>query len=241
MHNNYLKLWLSYIDGTSTSSSKLKESKVDGPLKTLKEQLHTVQTIPCESDDLKESRKKMTESALKNFISTSLDMGADADAVHKALYDVYVRDIILDDEIYQWCKMEIEMQNKIHNPDSLSLQDIRTQPFNEVNFTKEVVQNSIFACHLLEHPTTGTATLTYPHSLFEVNKSNFLRFDYKTSSRHKSCDQESLSTEKVAGHQYLIAKGSVKPSGHVFYYIAFRSHQSLREWSDGHTSFEKGE
>ena len=182
----------------------------------------------------------MIESALKNFISTSLDMGADADVVHTALHDIYVRDIVIDDELFQWCVTEIEEQDKIRNPDFLSLQDISMQPFNEVNFTKEVVQNSIFACHLLEQPKAETATLTYPHSLFEVNRSDFLRFDYKMSSQRKLGGQESLNMEKVAGHQYLIAKGSVNPSGHVIYYIAFSSHQSLREWSDSHTSFEKG-
>lgn len=182
----------------------------------------------------------MTESALKNFISTSLDMGADAHTVHTVLHNVYIQDII-DDEIFKWCEEEIEKQDQIRNPDSLSLQDISMQPFNEVNFTKEVVQNSIFACHLLEHPKTETATLTYPHSLFEINRSSFLRLDYKRSHQHRSGDQESPSAEDVAGHQYLIVKGAVKPNGHVIYYIAFSSHQSLKEWSDGHTSFEEGE
>ena len=215
-------------------------SKVDVPLKKLKEQLCVFQGIPCESDDLKESMLKMTESALKSFISMSLDMGVDAQTVYTVLNDLYIQDVVIDDDVFQWCKTEIEKQDKIRNPDSLSLQDMSIQPLNEITVTKEVIQNSIFACHLLEQSKAETAPLTYPHSLFEVNRSSFLRLDDGASSnyQHKSGD---LNTEsKAAVHQYLIAKGVVKPSGHVIYYIAFSSHQNLKEWSDGHTSFEKG-
>ena len=52
-----------------------------------------------------------------------------------------------------------------------------------------------------------------------------------------------LSPREIHGnpvHQYLIAKGATKPDGHVIYYMAFGSHQNLKEWSYGHLSFEDG-
>ena len=175
----------------------------------------------------------------------SLDIGVDAETVHRVLHDLHFQDIVIDDGIFKWCETEIEKQDKIRNPDSLSLQVSSMQPFSEVNFTKEVVQNSIFACHLLDQSEVDTAALSFPHSLLEVNKSGPLELDERASSQRKSVDgAESLDTAReskaVAVHQYLIAKGSVKPSGHVVYYIAFSSHRSLKEWNERHTDFEDG-
>ncbi len=208
----------------------------------------------------------MTETALKNFITTCLDMGVDAHTVHMVLESLHTKDvdIVIDGDAYQWCIKELEKQNKIRNPDSPSLHEINVQPLNEVTFCKEVVQNSIVTCHLLEHPDTNFVHLSSVHSLFEVNKSMPLRLDAKKRRTFQDCNwikssaessYESsyeivASTELVelsskshvegAEHQYLIAKGAVKPNGHVIYYIAFSSHQSLREWNDYYPSFEKG-
>ena len=244
------------------------DAKVDGPLKKLKERLTVFQGIPCESDEVKENIVKMTETALKNFITTCLDMGVNARTVHAVLENLHTKDvdIVIDVDAYQWCIKELEKQNKIRNPDSPPLHEINIQPLNEVNFCKEVVQNSIVACHLLEHPDINFVHLSSVHSLFEVNKSAPLILDTKKrrsfhdthsvkssiveSSSYESSYEVVTSTELIelsnkvddegAEHQYLIAKGPVKPNGHVIYYVAFSSHQSLREWNECYPSFEEG-
>lgn len=243
-------------------------SKVDGPLKKLKERLTVFQGIPCESDEVKENIVKMTETALKNFITTCLDMGVNARTVHVVLESLHTKDvdIVVDGDAYQWCIKELEKQNKIRNPDSPPLHEINVQPLNEVNFCKEVVQNSIVACHLLEHSDINFVHLSSMHSLFEVNKSAPITLEVKKrrsfhdthsvkstiveSSPYESSYDVVTSTELIelsskvesegADHCYIITKGAVKPNGHVIYYIAFSSHQSLREWHECYASFEKG-
>ena len=134
-----------------------------------------------------------------------------------------------------------------------------------------MVQNSIFACHLLERSDTDIVHLACLHSLFEVNKTKPIRIETKIQHgfRHtdeiqtrvvsstvlcshsdavrtcklpKSTEMVELKSQnsKDAVHQYLIAKGATEPKGHVIYYVAFSSHQSLKEWNDYHTSFESG-
>ena len=211
----------------------------------------------------------MTRTAIKNFITTSLDVGVDAHSVRVTLENLHTNDpdIIVDGDIFQWCLAELEKQNKIRYPDSPSLEEMATQPLNEVHFGKVEVQNSIFACHLLEQSDKDFLHLACLHSLFEANKSTKLRLETKkrrfiesteyrakefltTKSPSDSKIQVYKSTEMIelsnpattagAVHQYLIAKGATKLDGHVTYYIAFSSHQSLREWRNSHTSFEDG-
>ena len=231
---------------------------------------------------MKSSMIVTTKTAMKSFITTSLDMGVEARTIYTALKNLHTKDtdIVIDGDVYQWCIAELERQNALRNPES-PLQDMEAQQLNEVKFGKEVVQNSLFACHIL---ATGQADLkveylAHPHSLCEMNNSEALRVDKieRNSSKLKGDEYlESFSVESdpdsptlesrttlgskntkqvikkssksaamarasdEPAHRYLIAKGVHKPNGHVIYYIAFSSHQSLKEWNDSHTSFENG-
>ncbi len=250
-------------------------------MKKLRDQLIALQSIPSETEKAKESKVEMMKTAMKSFITISLDMGIEAPTVRRALENLHTRDtdIIIDGSVFQWCMMEIQKQNAIRNPESSSLEQVpEEQPFSEVNFDKVIVQNSLLACHLLDCSCLKSASdyLAYQHSLSEVNKSEFLSLEGKeerSSSQHKddfleSCttsDMESsasdtklaespkendreipwplLSPNVIHGapvHQYLIAKGVAKPDNHMIYYMAFSSHQSLKEWNHGHISFEDG-
>ena len=239
--------------------------KIDGSMKKLRDQLTALQSIPSETEKAKESKIEMTKRAMKSFITTSLDMGVEVPAVHKALENLHTKDtdIVIDGDIYQWCVVEIEKQNAVRNPESTYPEEItETQPLNEVNFSKVVVQNSLLSCHLLDYSDLRS---DYPSSLTEVNKSEFLSLEGKEASSPPkdelfldSCSvpdgklSESptetdawplLSQKAIDGapvHQYLIAKGVTDPNNHVIYYMAFSSHQSLKEWNYGHMSFEDG-
>ena len=217
---------------------------------------------------MKESKVGMIKTAIKIFITTSLDMGAEAPTIQRTLENCYT-DSIIGSDIYQWCRIEIQKQNAVHNE-----QVPEVQPFNEVNFGKVVMQNSLLACHLLDcsDKILMSEYLSYPNSLSEVKKSEFLSlegketakdelflepytlFDNKTKSS-ASNSQSSLSPKEtntrrpllsqraihgVPVHQYLIAKGVTDPDNHEIYYMAFSSHQSLKEWNNGHISFEDG-
>ena len=218
-------------------------------------------------------------------------MGGGAQSIYNILKNLHDKDadIIIDDEVYQWCITELEKENKFRNPQSPSIQQGESQHLSEVCLSEEIVQNSIFACHVLGNVQMDLDIehLAFPHSLHEVNQSEYLKLQNKEqkSSQPKDDFLESFSStstestfdgtyrllsstagnslylrsidttsfipkqqqfseatvsDRTAVHQYLIAKGAVKPNGHVIYYIAFGSHQSLKEWSDGHTSFDDG-
>ena len=266
--------------------------KIDDQLKKLRKQLNVLQEIPSESEELKASKLMMTKNAMKTFITTSLDMGGDAQSIYAILQNLHEKDadIIIDGDVYQWCIGELETRNALKNPDSPSLQHTENQHLSEVCLNKEIVQNSIFACHTLGnvHVDIDVQHLSHPHSLREINRSQYLKlqneerknsqqkddflesfnststestFDSNLSCRVMSSTSannlylrstesdcaiskhqfsEAATYEAGAAHQYLIAKGAVKPNGHVIYYIAFSSHQSLKEWNDGHTSFDDG-
>ena len=259
----------------------LVKSKIDGPMKRLREQLIALQSIPSESEKAKESKVEMNKTAMKSFITTSLDMGIEVHIIQRALENLHTKDtdIVIDGDTYQWCKAEILKQNAVRNPESSisSLeQTLEEQPFSEVNFGEVAVQNSLLACHLLDCSELKSASdyLIYPHSLSEVNKSDLLSLTGKEEKGSQpendfleSCTgsdhdiESSTSDSKLAEssnreipwpllspsaihsapvHQYLIAKGETEPDGHVIYYMAFSSHQSLKEWSCGHVSFEEG-
>jgi hypothetical protein len=246
-------------------------------MKMLRDQLIALQSIPSESEKAKESKVEMNRTALKSFITTSLDMGIEVRTIQTALENLHTKDtdIVIDGDTYQWCKAEIQKQNAVRNPESSSLeQTIEEQPFSEVNFGEVIVQNSLLACHLLDYSDLKSASdyLAYPHSLSEVNKSEFLSLEGKEEKRSQPEDdflesytgsdmESSTSDSKLAVspnreipwpllspsaihsapvHQYLIAKGVPEPDNHVIYYMAFSSHQSLKEWSCGHISFEEG-
>lgn len=251
-------------------------------MKKLREQLIALQSIPSESEKAKESKVEMTRTALKSFITTSLDMGIEVRIIQMALENLYTKDtdIVVDGDTYQWCRAEIQKQNAVRNPESASLEqtlDQEEQPFSEVNFGEVVVQNSLLACHLLGCSSLKSASdyLAFPHSLTEVNKSELLSLEGKEESSSQPVDdflesgtrsdlESSASDSKLDEspesngreipwsllspnaihsapvHQYLIAKGVATPDNHVIYYMAFSSHQSLKEWSCGHISFEDG-
>ena len=258
--------------------------KIDGPVKKLRDQLIALQSIPSETEKAKESKVEMTKTATKSFITTSLDMGIDVHIIQAALENLHTKDtdIVIDGDTYQWCRVEIQKQNALRNPvsESPSLDSEQVpeeQPFSEVNFCEVVVQNSLLACHLLDCSSLKSASdyLSYPHSLSEVNKSEFLSLEGKEEKNSQPMDdflesctrsdmESSISDSKLAEstkkndreipwpllspnaihsapvHQYLIAKGVTKPDNHEVYYMAFSSHQSLKEWSCGHISFEDG-
>ena len=233
----------------------------------------------------------MTKNAMKTFIKTSLDMGGDAQSIYDILKNLHEKDadIIIDGEVYQWCIEELEKQNELRNPQSPNIRREESQQLSEVCLNKEIVQNSIFACYVLGNAEMDLDIehLAFPHSLCEVNRSEYLKLrikeqkntqqkeDFLESFSSTSTDStfdgayrllsstggnslylrstdttsviskpqqfsEATASDGTTVHQYLIAKGAVKPNGHVIYYIAFSSHQSLKEWSDGHTSFEDG-
>lgn len=256
--------------------------KIDGLVKKLRDQLIALQSIPSETEKAKESKVEMTKTAMKSFITTSLDMGIDVHIIQMALENLHTKDtdIVIDGDTYQWCKVEIQKQNTVRNPvsESSSLEQVpEEQPFSEVNFGEVIVQNSLLACHLLDSSSLKSASdyLAYPHSLSEVNKSEFLSLEGKEEKNSQpeddfleSCtrsDMESSASDSNLAespkkndreipwpllspnaihsapiHQYLIAKGLTKPDNHEVYYMAFSSHQSLKEWNCGHISFEDG-
>ena len=242
-----------------------KSKVIEGHLKKLKDQLIVLQGIPSESEETKASKLKMTQTAFKSFMKTGLDMGVDVQTIQRALENLLTKnvDIVIDGDLYQWCYTELERQNAIHNPESPYLQQISSQPLNEVNFDKEVLQNSLVACHLLQRSQFNGEEMAYLHSLHELNISmclhlersvnygkgelleSFTTSSLESTSSSKGTSQLTESSRSGAPsygsvHQYLIAKGAYKPNGHVIYYLAFGSHQSLREWSESHTSFEEG-
>ena len=250
------------------------KSKIDDPLKKLRDQLITLQSIPSETEEAKQSKITMAQNALKAFITTSMDLGIDAHTIQDILEALHTKDtdLVIDGEVYHWCIAEIKKQNTIRNPELGSEELIpEVPPLNEVNFGEVTVQNSLLACHLLNCPDSK-----HRNSLHEVNRSKFLSLVGKeekscqTNNDHlmeSSCvlynDKESstedsrqasaeddrdmpwplLSQREIHSnpvHQYLIAKGVTQPDGHVIYYMAFGSHQNLKEWSYGHHSFEDG-
>ena len=166
-------------------------------------------------------------------------MGVDTRTIRTTLENLHSTDLVSVDA-YQWCLEQLEHRSKSHNqPDSPSLQEKSVLPpkINEVYFCKEVVQNSIVACHLLEQPGNTMEHLTRIHenSFFEGNKFIPLRVDTIN-------DTLTAAHDEGAVHQYLIAsaKGTTNPDDHVVYYIAFGCHRGLREWKDNYKSFEEG-
>lgn len=251
-----------------TGKSKLIESES----KKLKEQIKILEEIPSNSEETKQSKLHTIRRAIKAFIQSCLNMGIEAQHIKMVLENLHTKDtdIVIDSDLYDWCLTELEKLNKICNPESSCLEEMSTQPPHEVNFDKEVVQNSLLACHLLDHSQSIGEDMAYPNSLHELNCSVHLQIEARsdkvshstelfsssslqssTNSQNKAvlCLDVSRQTTQpsscgtlpeVAVHQYLIAKGPTKPNRHVVYYLAFSSHRSLREWSESHKSFENG-
>ena len=181
-------------------------------------------------------KKDLIEKSLKIFLGKCLHMSIDTCTTLELLKKLHTKDPeLLSTDGYEWCKRELEKPDPPGpSPDPV---EICVQPpmVNEVNFCKEVVQNSIVACHLLEQDDLSIKPCVCENSLFEGNKSIGLRIqpDRANSAQHEG---------RVPVHQYLIAsaKGATNPGDHEIYYIAFSSHQSLREWSENYKSFEEG-
>ena len=143
------------------------------------------------------------------------------------------------------------------------------QPFNEVNFGEVVVQNSLLACHLLDGPDLRSeypnSLFEVNKSDFLSLEGKEASSQSKDELFLESCTLSDKETESGASdsklspnegdawpilsardihdapvHQYLIAKGVIEPDNHMIYYMAFSSHQSLKEWNYGHMSFEDG-
>ncbi len=149
-------------------------------------------------------------------------MSIDACNILEALKNLHTKDKLIGVDVYQWCKTQLENREKSVQPPTVS----------EVNFCKEVVQNSIVACHLLEQEDVSIECCLHENSLFEGNRSIGLQPDEETATAQREGPVS----------QYLItsAEGTTNPGDCVIYYIAFSSHQSLREWSDNYKSFEEG-
>ena len=204
----------------------------DDQVNNLRKELHKIRT---DHDSKQEVVKKdLIEKPLKIFIRKCQHMSIDTHMILEVLKKLHTKEPeLLSVDAYEWCKREFEKPD----PPGPSPVEIRVQPpmVTEVNFCKEVIQNSIVACHLLEQEDMSIKPCAHENSLFEGNKSIGLQI---LPDRAKSAQHGGL----VPVHQYLIAsaKGTMNPGNHVIYYIAFSSHQSLKEWSDNYKSFEEG-
>ena len=138
----------------------------------------------------------MSETAVKTFITTSLDMGIGPDTIKKVLEALHKDDdiIAIDGDLYHWGMTELEKQYKIRNPDSkFPLEQSISQPLNEVNFDKEIVQTSLVACHLLDNSDSVGEDLAHPHSLVEINHSKFLSIE-TSHIKSSQCKEEFLES-----------------------------------------------
>lgn len=199
-------------------------------MNNLRKELHKIKT----ESKPEVAKKDLIKNSLKIFITKCQHMSIDTRMILEVLKKLHTKEPeLLSVDAFEWCKRELE---KSDSPGPSPL-EIRVQPpmVTEVNFCKEVVQNSIVACHLLEQEDMSIKPSARENSLFEGNKSIGLQIrpDRAKSAQHGG---------PVPVHQYLIAsaKGATNPGDHDIYYIAFSSHQTLKEWSDNYKSFEEG-
>ena len=188
---------------------------------SLREELHK---IKAESKP-EEVKKDLIKKSLKAFIRKCLHMRIDACTILDVLEKLQSN--LLSVDVYEWCKGELENSNK---PDSPSPPEkcVQHPIVSEVNFCKEVVQNSLVTCHLLEQEDMSIKLCGCENSLIEGNKSIGLRPDIAKPTQHEG-----------PVHRYLVASAKGATNS-VIYYIAFSSHQSLREWSDSYESLQEG-
>ena len=199
-------------------------------MKNLRKELHNIKTgskseaTTDENDQIKTSLKAFIKACQYDV------MGINTHRILEVLESLHTKDPnVLSIDEYQWCKKELE-NNKPY-PTSPSKETVQPSASNEINFCKEVVQNSIVSCRLLVSKQEDMDIKDFVHeiSLFEGNKSIGLPLD--TEAQHEG-----------AVHRYLIAsaKDTTNSDDHVVYYIAFGNNLCLREWSDNYNSFKEG-
>ena len=202
---------------------------IDEQVKHLREELHVIKTERKQEAII--DKKERIKKSLNSFITKCAHMGIDTRVILKTLENLHTKDTdVLSVDEYQWCKEKLTDRSK-PDPSFPHEEIVQLPTTNEVNFCKQVVQNSIVACCLLVNERSDMSISAFVNeiSLFEGNKS--IDFQLDTQAQHKG-----------AAHWYLIAtaKGTSNPGDHVIYYIAFGNDLCLRDWSDNYESFKEG-
>ena len=164
-----------------------------------------------------ESKITLIKATLQHYISISLQGGASADDVKKVLSTMYVTDVLVSGEVYEWALDEV----------SVTAQAICLQPLSGSSdkegklpplFCKETLYHASLCCYAL---CTRDAN-TYK---------NFFNEDFP--SHHIEEVSLSLSQDQEEVDRYLIAKCGKT------YYVAFQSEPLLAQWLK-FTSFQEG-
>ena len=164
-----------------------------------------------------ESKITLIKATLQHYISISLQGGASADDVKKVLSTMYVTDVLVSGEVYEWALDEV----------SVTAQAICLQPLSGSSdkegklpplFCKETLYHASLCCY---------AVCTRDANTYK----DFFKKDFPNHNLEEV--SLSLSRDREEVDRYLIAKHGKT------YYVAFQSEPLLAQWLN-FSSFEEG-
>ncbi len=187
----------------------------------LKQKLESLKKFDTNRKGSAEHKNAMIQGAVQDFIENSSRSGAGRQAIEAELREVYSKDLLVSNDMYQWALKEVESSvpaDKGASTESSSSPDDAKSSVPPL-FCKDMLYHASLCCFAVS--TCDVATYQ-----------GFFNKDYPSHCLEEVSLSRSKDREDV--DRYLIAKqGST-------YYVAFQSEPQLSLWPEKFTSFEEG-
>ncbi len=159
------------------------------------------------------------QGVVQDFIENSSRSGASREAIEAELRELYSKDLLVSNDMYQWALKEVESSvpaDKGASTESSSSPD-EAKSSTPPLFCKDTLYHASLCCFAVS----------------TCNAASYQGFFNKDYPSH-CLEEVSLSEDREDVDRYLITRqGST-------YYVAFQSEPQLSLWPEKFTSFEEG-
>ncbi len=187
----------------------------------LRQKLESLKKFDTNRKGSAESRNTLIQGAVQDFIENCSRSGASRQAIEAELRELYSKDLLVSNDMYQWALKEVESSvaaDKGASTESSSSDDAKSSA--PPLFCKDTLYHASLCCFAVS--TCDAATYQ-----------GFFNKDYPSHCLEEVSLSRSEGREDV--DRYLITRqGST-------YYVAFQSEPQLSLWPETFTSFEEGE
>ncbi len=186
----------------------------------LKQQLESLKSFVGNRKGSADHKIALLQEAVQDFIENSLRSGANKKNIEAELRELYSRDLLVSNEMYQWALGEVES--------SVPTTNVAIGEPASTNGTKHVV-SPLFCKDTLYHASLCCYAVS---TCDAASHKGFFNKDYPSHRLEEISLSRSKDREDV--DRYLISRqGST-------YYVAFQSEPQLSKWPEKFTSFQEG-
>lgn len=185
----------------------------------LRQQLESLRAFDGNRRSSAEYKIGLLQEAVQDFIENSLKSGTNKESIEAELLELYSKDLLVSNDVYQWALKEVEGSTPTtKGPTSApaSTDDAeRSLPL----FCKDTLYHASLCCF---------AVSTCDASTYQ----GFFNKDYSSHCLEEVSLSRSVDREDV--DRYLIARQGGT------YYVAFQSEPQLSKWPEKFTSIQEG-